>query len=986
MKTNSFLGLSCFFVLSFAVAASAETRTWTGGAGDGNWLSPGNWDPSGEPAAGDTLELKGDVTISSDVTIPEDTKVISSGSGRRNFGNVENNGTIEVSGNTRFAGTSFTGSGLIDHKSDELEFYASINSPETTLNIYQTDGNIGFGSNDGATGFPVFGGLDPASRITRCKLRPGVTAVAPAYLAAFVQKTLDSRNEVEVMMASRTAAVQVENATWNFWNLGLGYGGDHGRFIVGDGGTLNVTDAFYLGRGQSPEGDSIVIKAGGTLNLNRGSGDYLRIGNCDNRDEVGGREEIVVDGGSFNVPNTSARLGYNSRYAYVTLNSGTVSAKGFRIRDRWTDDVNPNNSEALFSMQGGTLELGGEGFTTLDPGSKRSICFIRPMVDLAGGTFRPTEDISLAWGRIPTVFGDSPATGRALTVDLNGKTVAWNGGLGGGSDVTLTGTGTFGSSRMIQNVAKGKWTVNAGATADLSGASGFAGGLELKPNAMATVAVPSEGLVEMMVKPHPTDDSHRAAFDDILNYTDPFPYVVNSLEKLHEQLDASLVYHCTFSYRGQFYVPEEKAGVWYFAGTYDDGIAFYVDSTAIFENTGWNDVARGNIELTAGWHDFLAVVFDKDGGQGPSPGDWKGKMALGYTLDSSAGGSYSGDGYTRFDTDTVKMRLRPGVSTSVARLQISGKGYDSNDFKGEPRGYPGFAYGAADRYVTTLDGLHVLNALADLQGKSAKFSGWFELPADLAGVCKFKCQYDDNLALVVDGVEISNEGDASFSESVEVTLTAGWHKFEITVRDGAGDWGGKLTDKDGKCSAVMLRTAVDGEGVYRRFDETNFRMVANAAEASRAVASAGLGGTVKLGAGSTLSNVVHSVIASASSCPISGTLEGTGKLVGAFHFTSDATLKLTGNAAELTEVPDFSELSNATAFKGLRHIRVDFSARPTASRYTVGPAGDLTAAEAEAIEVAATDQTRARAFHATVVNGDLTLVNDSHHGMMILFR
>lgn len=982
MRTRSFRWLSCLVVLSFAVSADAETRIWTGGAGDGNWSTPGNWNPAGEPATGDRLELNVAATITSDVTIPEGTTVISSGSGYRVFGNVENNGTIEVSGGTRFAGTSLTGSGRINHTGGELEFYASINSPETTLLINQTGGNIGFGSDDGATGFPVFGGLDAQSRVIKCKLRPGTVAVAPAYLAAFVQQTLDNRNDTEVMMSSRTAAVQVENATWNFWNLGMGYGGDHGRFIVGAGGTLNVTDAFYLGRGHSPEGDSVVIRTGGTLNLNRGGGDYLRIGNCgDDKDEVGGREEIVVDGGTFNVPNTSPRLGYNSRYAYVTVNSGTTDVKGVRIRDRWTDYVTPENSEALFTQNGGTFRLGGEGLTS------GVISYLRPVADFAGGTLEAAEDFSLAWGRLPVVFGNSPASGKSMTVNPNGKTVSWNAELAGGSDVTLSGTGSFVSKRTLQGLPIGKWTVDAGLTADLSGAAGFAGGLELKPNAAATVAVPSEGLIEMMVMARPADDdSHAAAFASVRNHTAPFPYLANSLEKLHEQTDAAAVNNCTFSYRGQFYVSAADAGDWYFAGTYDDGIALDIDGTAVIENTSWSDVKRGTVNLSEGWHDFLAIAYDKTGGQGPSPADWKVKMALGYTRDPAAGGSYSPDGYTRFDTDTVRMRLRPGIVTSVARLQISGKGYADKDFKDEPRGYPGFAYGEADRYVTTLDGLHELNGLEDIKGKSAKFSGWFELPADLAGTCKFKCQYDDNLALVVDGIEISTRGDASFSQSVEVTLTAGWHKYEITVRDGAGDWGGKLTDKDGKCSAVMLRTAVDGEGVYRRFDEVNFRMFANAAEASRAVASAGLGGTVKLGAGSTLSNVVHPVIAGTSSCPITGTLEGRGKLVGAFHFTSGATLKLTGDAERLTEVPDVTGLTDAAALKGLRHIDVSFSARPKASSYTICPAGDLTAAEAEEIAVSAADPSRTREFHATVVNGNLTLVNDSNRGLLLLFR
>ncbi len=47
-----------------AVGAGAQTKTWTGDSGDGEWTTDGNWDPSGVPGAG------------SDVRIPSDAGVV----------------------------------------------------------------------------------------------------------------------------------------------------------------------------------------------------------------------------------------------------------------------------------------------------------------------------------------------------------------------------------------------------------------------------------------------------------------------------------------------------------------------------------------------------------------------------------------------------------------------------------------------------------------------------------------------------------------------------------------------------------------------------------------------------------------------------------------------------------------------------------------------------------------------------------------------
>ena len=68
MKTQHclLLAVSAAFLMMTAVAAD---RTWTGGAGDGKWSSPGNWEGDAVPGAGDIAWLSGSntATINNDV-------------------------------------------------------------------------------------------------------------------------------------------------------------------------------------------------------------------------------------------------------------------------------------------------------------------------------------------------------------------------------------------------------------------------------------------------------------------------------------------------------------------------------------------------------------------------------------------------------------------------------------------------------------------------------------------------------------------------------------------------------------------------------------------------------------------------------------------------------------------------------------------------------------------------------------------------------
>ena len=47
------VGILALLIWAMPVQAQVTTYTWTGAAGDGKYLTGGNWDPTGPPAVGD---------------------------------------------------------------------------------------------------------------------------------------------------------------------------------------------------------------------------------------------------------------------------------------------------------------------------------------------------------------------------------------------------------------------------------------------------------------------------------------------------------------------------------------------------------------------------------------------------------------------------------------------------------------------------------------------------------------------------------------------------------------------------------------------------------------------------------------------------------------------------------------------------------------------------------------------------------------------
>lgn len=225
---------------------------------------------------------------------------------------------------------------------------------------------------------------------------------------------------------------------------------------------------------------------------------------------------------------------------------------------------------------------------------------------------------------------------------------------------------------------------------------------------------------------------------------------------------------------------------------------------------------------------------------------------------------------------------------------------------------------------------------------------------------------------------------AGTSGSGTANLSAGWHSFRISVTDGVGSYGGKLTDDNGKVCALKAKPANSAKTLA--FDGENFRLAYSAADAQK-VCAAGLGGEIDLGAGATLQNDV-----AAGYCPIYGTLKGTGTLVGPFRFTGTTNCWEVADAGATRSTLPCVQFANPTAdtFTGLKTLSVLFDGKPTRRDYylTSATISGLTAADLAGTTLTVTDGEKdySENFTLTVKGGHLALANSKPGGTYIIVR
>ena len=266
-------------------------------------------------------------------------------------------------------------------------------------------------------------------------------------------------------------------------------------------------------------------------------------------------------------------------------------------------------------------------------------------------------------------------------------------------------------------------------------------------------------------------------------------------------------------------------------------------------------------------------------------------------------------------------------------------------------------------------------------GKTSKFEGWFRVEDDKAGTWTFKAAYDDRSLLKIDGVQVCRSDLWNSVATGTAELSAGWHRWEVRVGEGAGGgWGPDNTVNGG--NTVSYIAPGDTE---KRFDENNLKLAATLGDVAL-IEPNGIHKDLELGAGSTLT--------SNGTMPMSiyGTLKGTGSLAGSWEFAGDHNCWEVTNAvakAETLPVATFAAATPAT-FAGLKNVSVQFDARPVRSiYYLTGVINGLTDADLPAATMAvmdADDNDYSANFTLTVKGGRLAIGNSKPAGITILIR
>ena len=117
-------------------------------------------------------------------------------------------------------------------------------------------------------------------------------------------------------------------------------------------------------------------------------------------------------------------------------------------------------------------------------------------------------------------------------------------------------------------------------------------------------------------------------------------------------------------------------------------------------------------------------------------------------------------------------------------------------------------------------------------------------------------------------------------------------------------------------------------------------------------------------------------------------LKGSGALVGNFVFEEDGVLAVTIDTAGRLVSPNLENVGRGDLFAALRMINLTVFARIPRMIVDLGPAGDLTPAQAEAITVNVANPAHLvlGEWSATVREGRLVLINPNPPGTILLLR
>ncbi|MBP5320101.1 MAG: hypothetical protein J6334_03865, partial [Kiritimatiellae bacterium] len=681
--------------------------------------------------------------------------------------------------------------------------------------------------------------------------------------------------------------------------------------------------------------------------------------------------------GELNAPDIIAYDTYDCPRGEIILKEGGV----FRTKGIWANRQAANSSSTYshpygngtlpgegrhwFLMEGGLLELGSSGFCGQRvPGVTK--------YDFQNGTI---VNVNGAWGGsagFPLFFGYEKLGGKVI-FDLGEYYINWQQGLSGASDVTLRGSVNFQGRRIedrMQGVLLGKFTVENTGGNDLSVVSAFGGGLTLADGVTVQVAKYSDEHYPFAIAGNVVDQVATTEYS--------YPFISSDYFTMVHKNYSSNPYgsYNGFSGRGEFYVPEEKAGVWTFAGNFDDILRFDVDGTQIVKNAAWNSVGIGSVELSAGWHTFTICEYDGSGGYGPSVSGWGDGKVLGFVVGSST--AESADAYTKFAPgaslgDDLTLQIRPRINVCVWSWQNGNGNWATTE------------NWTHIKCIDTVAPMHKNSGASDAStwsaycsGKANRFQGWFKVQHGDEGEWTFKMGYDDNKSLTIDGVELINHTTWNTVPSATKTLDPGWHRWEVRVSDGSGGWG-----PNGINGGNTLSYIAPG-AEEKQFNEQNLTLAATLGDIA-VLEPTGIYKELELGEDAKL------VSTGTMPMPIYGTLKGTGILSGAFVFAGDQSawaVTGTGTSRELAKAT-FENPTRET-FTGLSRVTATFDVKPTCANYylTDTPVTGLTGEDVAGVTVTVKggNADYSEKFALMVKEGYLVLKNASAEGTLMLLK
>ena len=735
--------------------------------------------------------------------------------------------------------------------------------------------------------------------------------------------------------------------------------------------TLDIYNV-YIGWGDDfVKGGSLSIGEGTTLTASK-----IAIGDNGTNLVLDAKSSLTVDGGTLNLTNTTFYIGYRSPHAEFALNSGTVTMSKAQIQMHANAVTNHaylgGYGASVFRQNGGTFTYGGPGFVSNEYEDNTEDGFIV----LKGGTFNASANWSIPFF-IPLCFKDGAAGGWTLN-QTDGTTATWTTALFGNGDVTLNGAATLVGTNEVQGAVGGKWTVGDGFTAGLEGAASLLGGLALGEGATATVDIATNRSAVFTARDGGDEFGQPGCitnrFNRALGGTTRGTITHNETFLLTKFAAANRPFgnrHYGAAYAvGQFYVPPEKAGDWYFKGACDDYILLAIDGKTVLSSVGGVKCATryGTNTLAAGWHTFRHVATDLAGDFGNAPTMW-------YNTDGSTAFT------TPFSVKTLKMRPAaddgdPDNANTVRWSHYKGTAAEVGNGDLANAGGTLWKGDFPWDFRCITNNLQMLdwkgnNDPTFLNGNTInRFEGWFlvtEENADKAWT--FRGQYDDNVGLWIDGVDSMLTGrPGNNTETYTVTLARGWHSFKIQIADYAGDAGPWSTAKPSLSYQVA-------DGPQLQFSEATLQL---------SVCPDGyVQGGVTLASGATLANG-----AAENAAVIYGDVAATGTgatLAGKFKFAG-------GTLAFRNVAPNTADLANVLAFENpaadmladVDAITVDYADKPTRGRIPVCPLYGLTEEAAKAKIAVTVAGEPAEHIACTVENGTITLRNTS--GTVLFFR